>query len=383
MRLLLFFTIFFSVYGAANYYVFVRARGVFPPGTFSGALFLPVFLFVVLAFPVARFGERIWVGPPTNALIWIGSFWLAALVYFLMLLGLLDLAGFLGRRLGVLDPVGSNSRLVHYGAVILCITVGFVLAAGFVNSRLPRIRSYNIELELRGRPRPAVPNPMVLTLATDIHLGTTLGASGLDRIIRLINSTDPDLVILGGDIVDEDMGPVLQRDMGEKLLQLRSRLGVFAVTGNHEYIGGAERACAYLTRHGVRMLRDQWVDVKGLWLIGREDRSIRSFTDRTRLPLEAIVEQAKPAGPILLIDHQPFDLDRAVGAGVDLQLSGHTHHGQLWPFSLITGAIYEQDWGYLRKGKTQYYVSCGAGTWGPPVRTTSRPEIVVLRVTFR
>lgn len=383
MRFLLFFTIFFSVYGAANYYVFVRGRSVLPSGTFGGTLFLPVFLFIALAFPSGRFLERIWGGAPITALIWVGSIWLAALLYFVMLLGLMDLGAFLGRRLGWLGAVGSNSRLVHHSAVILCVTVGLVLAAGFINSRLPRLRSYDIQVELRGRPRPALPNPLVVTLATDIHLGTTLGTSGLDRIITLINSTDPDLVILGGDIVDEDMGPVLERDMGEELLQLRSRLGVFAVTGNHEYIGGAERACEYLTRHGVRMLRDQWVELKGLWVIGREDRSIRSFTDRIRMPLEAIVERAKPSGPVLLVDHQPFDLHLAAGAGVDLQVSGHTHHGQLWPFSLITGAIYEQDWGYLRKGDTQYFVSCGAGTWGPPVRTSSRPEIVVLRLTFK
>ncbi len=383
MRFLILFTVFFSVYGAANYYVYVRGRSVLPAGSWGGSFFVPVFLFVVLAFPAGRFLEGAWLGPPATVLIWIGSLWLACMVYFVILLGLLDLGRFIGGRLGWLGPPGSNTGLARYAAVLVCATVLLVVAVGFVNSRFPRIQSYDIQLDLRGRPRPTLPNPLVLTLATDIHLGTTLGPSGLDRIVRMINSTDPDLVILGGDIVDEDMGPVLERDMGEKLLQLQSRLGVFAVTGNHEYIGGAERACAYLTNHGVRILRDEWFDLGGLMIVGREDRSIRSFTDRTRASLDSIVKQARPSGPILLLDHQPFDLQHAQEAGVDLQLSGHTHHGQLWPFSLITRAIYEKDWGHLRKGTTQYYVSCGAGTWGPPVRTTSRPEIVVLRLTFR
>ena len=95
-----------------------------------------------------------------------------------------------------------------------------------------------------------------------------------------------------------------------------------------------------------------------------------------RMPIEELMAQVEPGYPVILMDHQPLGLEEAASQGVHLQVSGHTHHGQLWPFNYITQAIYEQDWGYLRKGATHYFISCGAGTWGPPVRTTSRPEIV-------
>jgi predicted MPP superfamily phosphohydrolase len=120
----------------------------------------------------------------------------------------------------------------------------------------------------------------------------------------------------------------------------------------------------------------------GITLIGREDRSINQFAGKRRKPLADIVNGVADRSVIILMDHQPFGLDEAVAQGADLQLSGHTHHGQLWPFNLITNAIYEVSWGYKKKGETQFYVSSGAGTWGPPVRLGNTPEIIHLQITF-
>jgi len=95
-----------------------------------------------------------------------------------------------------------------------------------------------------------------------------------------------------------------------------------------------------------------------------------------------VLSGADPSYPVILMDHQPFNLDKAAEAGVDLQLSGHTHHGQIWPLNYITKAIYEVSWGYKEIGRTQFYVSCGYGTWGPPVRLGNRPEIMNIRIKF-
>jgi predicted MPP superfamily phosphohydrolase len=153
------------------------------------------------------------------------------------------------------------------------------------------------------------------------------------------------------------------------------------VTGNHEYIGGVEQAVAYLREHGVTVLRDSCVTLpSGVIIAGREDRSSSSFAGKKRKDLSEILDGADTSKPVILMDHQPFHLEEAEHAGVDFQLSGHTHHGQLWPLNYITNAIYEISWGYLRKGATQYYVSCGAGTWGPPVRLGNRPEILHFRI---
>ncbi|MFB3905712.1 MAG: metallophosphoesterase [Acidobacteriota bacterium] len=381
MRFLVFIAIVFSVYGSANYYVFVRGRLFFPAGSRAGSIYLPVFLVVALAYPVGRMIERYIINAATGTLVGVGSIWLAALLYFVLSLGVIDLTRAVLSLAGFQLP-GAGSPAARATAVAVCSLIFLALAAGTINGRSPRLRTIEIEIPLKGRPAPSLPNPLSVAMASDIHIGNTMGPERLGRITDLLSSTSPDLVLLVGDIVDEDMGPVLKRDLGRKLLQIRSRLGVFAVTGNHEYIGGVEEACRYLADHHVRILRDEFVEVAGLWIIGREDLSIRWGPGRDRAALSTLIERAKPKGPVIVLDHQPFHLEQTAESGIDLQLSGHTHHGQLWPLNFITGLIYEKDWGYLRKAGTQYYVSCGAGTWGTPVRTSSRPEVLLIRLRF-
>jgi hypothetical protein len=219
--------------------------------------------------------------------------------------------------------------------------------------------------------------------ASDIHLGTIIGRRRLDRIVNTINEMNPDLVLLPGDVVDEDIAPVIRENLGESLRAIRSRYGVFSITGNHEYIGGADEACRYLEEHGVRVLRDSVATLQnGLQIVGREDRSIRQFAGKERKPLGELLAGLDRTRPVLMMDHQPFQLDEAVRAGVDLQLSGHTHHGQVWPLNYVTRAIYEVSWGYLERGGTHFYVSSGVGTWGPPVRLGNTPEIILLTLHF-
>ncbi len=381
MRFVVFFAIFFSVYGSASYYVFVRGRVLFPAGSWAGAIYLPAFLIVALAYPAGRLIERSMINGATGMLVGLGSVWLAALLYFVLSLALIDLARGLVRLAGIHLP-GPGSHFATGAGIVLCSVIFLALVGGTINGRNPRLRTFDLDIPLKGRPVPDLPNPLVVAVASDIHIGNTMGPQKLGRIVDLLNSTDPDVVFLVGDTVDEDMGPVLKRDLGKKLLQIRSRFGIFAVTGNHEYIGGAEKACAYLTEHRVRMLRDDFVETGGLWIVGREDPSIRWIANRDRAALSDLIDRAKPKGPVILLDHQPFHLEQAAESTVDFQLSGHTHHGQLWPLNHITNLIYETDWGYLQKGATQYYVSCGAGTWGTPVRTSSRPEVLLIRMTF-
>ncbi|HNY02698.1 MAG TPA: hypothetical protein PKG48_08935, partial [Bacteroidales bacterium] len=173
------------------------------------------------------------------------------------------------------------------------------------------------------------------------------------------------------------------RDLGTNLTRIRAKYGVYAITGNHEYIGGAEAAVQYLWDHGLTMLRDTAVYIEpGLYLVGREDRDRPRFSGKERKELAEIMSGIDRTKPVILLDHQPFHLEQAEEQGADLQLSGHTHHGQLWPFNYITLAMYEVSSGYKKKGNTHVYVSPGFGTWGPPVRIGNRPEIVLIRIHF-
>jgi predicted MPP superfamily phosphohydrolase len=219
-------------------------------------------------------------------------------------------------------------------------------------------------------------------VASDIHLGVIIGNSRLENMVREINRMSPDAILLVGDILDEDLAPVIEQNLGETLKGLRAKHGVYAVTGNHEYIGGVDEAVKYLEDHGIRMLRDSAVLVNGaFYVVGREDRSVTAFTGKRRKDLHELTAPLDRGKALIVLDHQPFKLGEAEMNRVDLQISGHTHHGQLWPFNYITGAVYELSHGYKRKGNTHIYVSSGFGTWGPPVRVGTVPEIleVVIR----
>jgi predicted MPP superfamily phosphohydrolase len=223
-----------------------------------------------------------------------------------------------------------------------------------------------------------------IVVASDIHLGTIVGRQRFDKIVKKINALNPDIILLPGDIVDEDLEPVIRENIGESLRKLKAPLGIYACTGNHEHIGGVEEAYKYLIEHDIVVLRDSVIMVdKQFYLIGREDRDARRFSGNERKPLAELMRSVDRKYPVILMDHQPLMLEEASSNGIDLQISGHTHNGQLWPLDHITGAIYEVNRGYKKKDNTHIYVSSGIGTWGPPVRIGNRPEIVNIILNFR
>jgi hypothetical protein len=222
-----------------------------------------------------------------------------------------------------------------------------------------------------------------IAAASDIHMGTLVGPWRTAKLVRMLNERNADMILLAGDIVDEDLAPVIHNDLGRSLLKLKAPLGIFAITGNHEYIGGAEAAVKYLEEHGIRMIRDTSIKInESFYLAGRNDRDSRRFSSKERKSIGNVLEGVDLGLPVIMMDHQPFNLQQVADAGVDFQLSGHTHHGQLWPFNYITTAIYELSWGYKQKGNSHFYVSSGYGGWGPPVRTGNRPEILDIYITF-
>jgi predicted MPP superfamily phosphohydrolase len=376
--MLLFFLIVFSVYGLINFYIGLRFWQALPVQSPWRTVFLCAFLVISLSFLAGRFLERAWVSPLSEGLVWIGSFHLAAMLYLFLALFLLDVL----RLVLWIFPGSLAGALQTYRGWILfglMTGVGLLILFGHLNALHPRLRSMELSLA-----KPFGARNMRVAVISDIHLGTIIGRRHLDRIVQMVNDLQADLILLPGDIVDEDLGPVIRENLGESLGSMKARYGVYAVTGNHEYIGGADAACHYLEDHGITVLRDSAVTLSnGIQIIGREDRSIRQFAGKERKSLTELLKGLDRGQPLLLLDHQPFHLDEGVQAGIDLQLSGHTHHGQLWPLNYLTQAIYELSWGYLRRGSTHIYVSCGVGTWGPPVRTGNSPEILLFTLRGR
>jgi predicted MPP superfamily phosphohydrolase len=165
--------------------------------------------------------------------------------------------------------------------------------------------------------------------------------------------------------------------MVEPLSRIKSRLGVYAVTGNHEFYAGVDKAVRFMEQAGVCVLRNRWVTIDSILnLVGLDYMTEEQQLGRKNPPLETIMTGMDKSLPTILMYHTPIRLKNAEAAGIDLQLSGHTHKGQLFPFNLITKLVYTVDSGYARIGKMQIYVSNGVGTWGPPLRVGAPPEIV-------
>ena len=222
---------------------------------------------------------------------------------------------------------------------------------------------------------------LTIAAASDIHLGHTIGSKRLDKIVKIMNEANPDLIVFAGDFVDEDVNVVISKDMGAPLKKILNPDKVFAITGNHEYIGNAEKAVRYFSGLGVKFIRDSLVNVdSNIVLVGREDRDMSRFAGRKRKNAGELTKGVDFSKFVIWLDHQPPRFDEVSHYDVDLSISGHTHHGQLWPINYITRAIYKLSWGLQKVNNTWFYVSCGAGGWGPKLRIGSRPEVVIFRI---
>jgi predicted MPP superfamily phosphohydrolase len=379
IQFIIFFSVVMAVFFLLSYYIFTRGLQALPGVSNGRFWFKTVFIFLSLSYPVARFLERIWISPISDLFTWIGSFWLAAFFYFLLLVVAIDFLRLINIVIPIIPDFFKSVQFKPYLFWGSIVVVGLLLVGGYINSISPRIKTLNLAVNKHANGLKS----LKIVFASDIHLGTVIGPRRTNTIVQKINAHNPDIILLGGDIVDEDLAPVIRNNLGDSLKKLNAPFGVIGITGNHEYIGGAEQAVKYLEEHGIQMIRDSVLKIKeSFYVFGREDRDSKNFAGFQRKEVSELIDSFDQSLPIILLDHQPFDLDKKQAMGVDLTLSGHTHHGQIWPLNYITKAIFEVSWGYKKKGNMHTYVSSGVGGWGPPVRIGNRPEIVVINLTF-
>ena len=289
----------------------------------------------------------------------LGHPWMIAFLYLLIVFILADI--------GVLVRLVPKDWLISNAVTMASIlgVIAVVLTAGGIHYR----HKYREELTVyTDKP---LEKPLTVVLASDLHIGYSNRKAELGRWIDLINAEHPDIVLFCGDIVDIQLRPLVEGNFAEEFHRLTAP--AFAVLGNHEYIGGEGDAERFLKDAGLGLLRDSVVQLMGITIIGRDDRS-----NPDRKPLSELADSLQ--GFSILLDHQPYHLEEAESNGIDFQFSGHTHRGQVWPISWLTDALYEKSWGHLQRGHTQYYVSSGLGIWGPKIRIGTRSEYLVLHI---
>jgi predicted MPP superfamily phosphohydrolase len=377
----LFFIIFFAVYSAVNFYIFIRGWQAISHIPILKPFNIIIFLLSALAYIIAKIFNSKLPALIYDILLWPGSFWFAFMLYFFLFIVLIDFSRLLNYLFSIYPSfITSNfqtTKLVTFISVILISSI--IIIAGYLNTR--NIKINHVEIEI---PRKASKlGELNVVLVADFHLNPVNDGNLLDKIVRKINELNADIVLIPGDIVDDRVEILKRKNIGKELSEIKSKYGVYVSNGNHEFINGVEGADKYLREFNLNVLRDSAVLIENsFYILGREDRSKPSFTNKRRKSLGEILKEVDRSFPVIVIDHTPSGFSETVDAGIELQLSGHTHHGQIFPLNLITNMIYEVSWGYLKKGKTQFYVTCGVGTWGAPVRLGSDSEIVKLTIRF-
>jgi uncharacterized protein len=325
----------------------------------------------------ALIGSRLLPHDLAVVFAWPGYLWLAVMFYLLVGLAILEIPGLAVklRLRGQPEPAVQASRRLFLGrAVAVSAGVAAVgLVGAGVGSALGMPQLKRIQVPLARLPRSA--DGFRIALVSDIHLGPLNGVGRTARIVDMINGLDADLVAVVGDLVDgsvAELGPA-----AAPLARLRSRLGSFFVTGNHEYFSGYQEWIEEVTRLGMRPLRNARVELPaGLDIAGVNDATGGSYHDAP--DVAKALSGRDPSRAVVLLAHQPIQAHDAAAHGVDLQLSGHTHGGQMWPFHYVVRAVQPSLAGLSTVGDTQLYVTRGAGFWGPPVRVGARPDITVL-----
>ena len=348
-------------YTCGNIYLFVRSLQQFSPLPLWGKVAFGILFWVMALALFIAIGARDVAIPEmvAHTLFRVGSVWMVFLLY--MVLSLL-----------VVDVI--HLALPHFG--------GFYYALGFTiclliygnwNYHHPRIENIEIEIE-----KPLA-KPLRVVAVSDIHLGYGTDKKALQKYVALINEQQPDIILIGGDLIDNSVKPVRAQRMQEELQELKASQGVYMAMGNHEYISGVKECSALLEDTPIGLLRDSIVTLNsGIQIIGRDDR-----TNPKRRPLEELVAECDKTKPIIVIDHQPYALAEADSLGVDFQFSGHTHRGQVFPLNLLMDRIYEQSHGYRHWSHAHIYVSSGLSLWGPPFRIGTYSDIAVITIKGR
>ena len=290
-----------------------------------------------------------------------GTSWLIVLLY--LFLAFLCLDALRLCHILPLTSVQANGRL----AAGLAIALAALFSYAYYH--------YNDKkrVEMTVKTSKPIGKDLKLVLVSDLHLGYHNRRADLHRWLTMLKAENPDAILIGGDIIDGSYRPVAEELMADEFRSLG--IPVIACLGNHDYYTGLSADLQFCREAGIKVLRDTTTTLDGIIIVGRDDR-----TNSQRKPLSDILQGNDKRSFMLELDHQPYHLEEAEKNGIDFEFAGHTHYGQVWPISWITDAVYEDAFGPLRKGHTDFYVSSGLGIWGAKFRIGTQSEYLVLNI---
>ena len=345
-----------------NIYIYVRAMQtiarmpIIIKSIFSLLFWTAAFsLFIVLSLRHSNLPEYI-----PRIMFKIGSTWLVFILYMSVTSIIFD---------AIKHFIVPRIRNIFIYSLIITI---IILITGYINYLYPDINRIDIAID-----KPIKGDSIKVVAVSDLHLGYGTGKKRLKKFVEMINAENPDLILIAGDLIDNSLIPLYSENMAEELNNLHAPMGVYMAPGNHEYISGIEESRHYINNHtSIKLLPDSVVSLpNGIQLILRDDAR-----NLTRTPIDSIMQRVDVTRAIIMVDHQPFNIAKKDSAGIDLQFSGHTHNGQIWPGNIATHILYEQSHGYRKWNHSHVYVSSGLSLWGPPFRIGTNCDMAVFNI---
>lgn len=356
-----------------NIYVFIRLWTLFINKGYRKYYTL-IYLLLALVYPLSNLFSENSTGFLSAFFVSIGNYILPFYLYLFLLVLVFDILLLLNMlfKFVKVERLKSTRFKIAGLTSILLLSVAVVIA-GVINFNTIRVSEYRIEIPAKSSKM----NHLKIAFVADFHLKEKTNVDFVEKFVKRISKIEPDLMLFGGDIIEGDRNDGKLIEFEKLLREIRTKYGVFGVLGNHEHYAGQDRG-GFFDKAGITILCDSIGVIDGSFnLGGRNDSHIS-----TRKTISALMKSVTDSLPMILVDHRPTELDQVSKTAVDVQLSGHTHDGQLFPINLITRGVYPLSWGYLKILNTNFFVTSGIQLWGPPVRTTGKSEIMVIDITF-
>ncbi len=369
----IFYVVSFLIYLTLSAYIFIRGWQALPGLISFRIIYFGLYLFFFSSILIGFYFKQWFPVSVVNFFKIIEGFWAFFIPYLFFAALLADFIRILHHYFHIIpDRIFAKWTAVKYIYFTLTILIlALITISGYIKFKTPQLTELNIKFTKKTEKI----QDIYLVMAGDLHIGNIAGHKRLGKWIEIINKLKPDLVLITGDLFDQNFDTAKSETIIKELSELYAPYGVYAILGNHEYYTNTEKAIECMQKSGIKLLRDQTVTLDNqIVIIGRDDA-----TNIQRKSLCKLIAEVDTTLPMVLLDHQPFELNHAVKHNIDLQLSGHLHSGQIFPYNLLLSKKWEILYGYSKKGNTQFFVTSGLGASFVPIRLGTRPEIVRIR----
>jgi uncharacterized protein len=361
------------VYTIPNIYVFFRIKHLFINKQYQ-VWYILVYLIMAAIYPITQTYAHQHMNILMQVMSTVSGYLLPFFLYLFLSLLVFDLFLLLNLLIGAvpLDTRKSFSFRFYSLSIMIILSVAIVIA-GAVNHNTIRVSKYRIEVP--GKRTKA--DHLLIAFVADIHIQQNTRLRFIEHFVSKVNALNPDLMLYGGDLLEGDSDKETTSAIESELRKVRTKYGTFGVSGNHEFYGGNGQN-DFFRESGIILLGDTIIRIdSSFFLAGRYDQHVEQ-----RKSANELLGIISPDLPVILLDHRPTELQEVSRTGTDVQFSGHTHNGQLFPINLITRRIYELSWGHKKIKDTHFFVTSGLRLWGPPVKTAGKSEIMLVDVFF-